>query len=358
MTINKNAKGLWDAQWYTKDFSGKNIKHHKRNFKSKREAVEYVNEFNRKAANSSDITFKSLYEDYMKDMETRLEASTIENKKYIIELKLLPYFGDKKIIDITPTDIRHWQNEMIKKGYKPTYLKSINNQLVAMMNYAHRFKNLRDNPCTRAGSMGEHDADEMEFYTYDEFQLFVEALKDKPTSYYAMQTLYWTGIRIGELLGLNIDDVDFEDNTITIEKSFRRTKGQDYMTSGKTKNSKRKIIMPKNLADMLKEYMSMLYGPRRTDKLFMCSKGFLEKEMIRGAKLSGVKKIRVHDLRHSQASLLISELKVDPLEASRRLGHSKPSITLNTYAHMFPNKGAEVADRMYEYTKSKKEDKK
>lgn len=105
MTINKNAKGLWDAQWYTKDFSGKNIKHHKRNFKSKREAVEYVNEFNRKAANSSDITFKSLYEDYMKDMETRLEASTIENKKYIIELKLLPYFGDKKIIDITPTDL-------------------------------------------------------------------------------------------------------------------------------------------------------------------------------------------------------------------------------------------------------------
>ena len=182
MNVQKNAKGLWDAQWYCKDFTGKRIKKHKRNFPTKRAAIEYVEEYNRKQAQDVSMSFKTFYEIYIKDMEVRLRYNTMKSKKYIIELKLLPYFADKSISEITPADIRLWQQEMIKQGYKETYLKTINNQLSAMMKYACRYYGLKQNPCEIAGSMGKSKSDEMDYYTLEEFEQFVEPLKDKPMS--------------------------------------------------------------------------------------------------------------------------------------------------------------------------------
>lgn len=96
----------------------------------------------------------------------------------------------------------------------------------------------------------------------------------------------------------------------------------------------------------LKEYTEKLYGMMKKDRLFMVTKSYLEKEMIRGVQLSGVKKIRLHDLRHSHASLLISKLGVQPNLVAERLGHEKIQTTLDIYSHLYPNQSRDLADQL------------
>jgi integrase len=155
-------------------------------------------------------------------METRLREHTMRTKKYIIDLKVLPYFGKLKMNEITAPHIRKWQNELIKQGYAQTYLKTINNQVAALFNYAVKYYDLPSNPCRKAGSMGKSNAEEMHFWTREEFSKFIDSVMDKHQSYMAFMMLYWTGIRLGELLALTVDDVDFEKRTIRISKSYQR----------------------------------------------------------------------------------------------------------------------------------------
>ena len=282
---------------------------------------------------------------YYADMETRLREHTMRTKKYIVELKILPYFGNKRVNDITAADIRQWQNELIKIGYSPTYLKTINNQLSAIFNYAVRYYDLKSNPCAKAGSMGKSKAEEMDFWTGEEFRRFIDSVMNKRLSYMAFMTLYWTGMRLGELLALNPKDVDLEKRTISITKSYQRLGKKDVITPPKTPKSKRVITIPEFLAADIKDYMDSLYDLQENDRLFPITKYYLEHEMQRGIKESGVKRIRVHDLRHSHASMLI-ELGFSPLEIANRLGHEKVETTLNTYAHLYPNKQTKLAERL------------
>lgn len=144
------------------------------------------------------MKFEDFWKMYCADMETRLREHTMRTKKYIVELKILPYFGDKRVNDITAADIRQWQNELIKMGYSPTYLKTINNQLSAIFNYAVRYYDLKSNPCVKAGSMGKSKAEEMDFWTGEEFRKFIDSVMNKRLSYMAFMTLYWTGMRMGD----------------------------------------------------------------------------------------------------------------------------------------------------------------
>lgn len=138
----------------------------------------------------------------------------------------------------------------------------------------------------------------MKFWTKEEFEKFLEFVRDKPLSYYAFKTLFWTGIRIGELLALTIKDFDPVNKTLTINKSYQRIKGRDVITDPKTPKSNRVITLPEFMVHDLNEYIGMLYGIMENDRLFHTTKSYLEHEMIRGCELSGVKKIRLHDLRH------------------------------------------------------------
>ena len=328
MTITKNAKGLWDIQFYYKNFKGENKKKHKRNFKTKKEAIEWAKKFIDQQNHNLDMDFSSFWQLYREDMKERLRENTVRTKDYIVELKVLPYFGTKKIVDITAADIRRWQNSLMKKGYSQTYLKTINNQLSTIFNYAVRYYDLPRNPCAQAGSMGKGKAEEMKFWTQEEFESFIEFVKDKPLSYYAFLTLYWTGIRLGELLALSLSDFDAEAKTLSITKSYQRINGRDAITEPKTAKSKRTIALPDFLVTELEEYVNKLYGMMANDRLFMITKSYLEKEMVRGTELSGVKRIRLHDLRHSHASLLISKLGAQPNLVAERLGHEKIQTTL------------------------------
>ena len=346
MKAEKDKKtGKWLIQYRYTDWQGKRRKSTKRGFATKREAEEWLRNFLITQKADFDMKFEDFWKMYCADMETRLREHTMRTKKYIVELKILPYFGNKRVNDITAADIRQWQNELIKMGYSPTYLKTINNQLSAIFNYAVRYYDLKSNPCVKAGSMGKSKAEEMDFWTGEEFRKFIDSVMNKRLSYMAFMTLYWTGMRMGELLALNPKDIDFEKRTISITKSYQRLGKKDVITPPKTPKSKRVITIPEFLAADIKDYMDSLYELQENDRLFPITKYYLEHEMQRGIKESGVKRIRVHDLRHSHASMLI-ELGFSPLEIANRLGHEKVETTLNTYAHLYPNKQTKLAERL------------
>lgn len=346
MKAEKDKKtGKWLIQYRYTDWQGKRRKSTKRGFATKREAEEWLRNFLITQKADFDMKFEDFWKMYCADMETRLREHTMRTKKYIVELKILPYFGNKRVNDITAADIRQWQNELIKMGYSLTYLKTINNQLSAIFNYAVLYYDLKSNPCAKAGSMGKSKAEEMDFWTGEEFRKFIDSVMNKRLSYMAFMTLYWTGMRMGELLALNPKDVDLEKRTISITKSYQRLGKKDVITPPKTPKSKRVITIPEFLAADIKDYMDSLYELQENDRLFPITKYYLEHEMQRGIKESGVKRIRVHDLRHSHASMLI-ELGFSPLEIANRLGHEKVETTLNTYAHLYPNKQTKLAERL------------
>lgn len=221
MPATRDGK-LWRSQFYYKDWQGVRRKKNKRGFKTKGEADEWERNFLQQQQKNLDISFENFVEIYFADMENRLRESTIINKRYVFDLKVTPYFKHKKMCEIQTSDIRAWQNELIKKGYAPTYLKSINNQLAALFNYAVRYYDLRDNPCRKAGSIGKSKADEMDFWTKQEFKEFLPSMDSKPEARMAFLLLYWTGMRIGELLALTYEDIDLEKRCITINKSYQR----------------------------------------------------------------------------------------------------------------------------------------
>lgn len=186
MKAEKNKKtGKWDIQYRYTDWQGIRRKSMKRGFDTKREAEEWLREFLSVKAVDFNMLFQDFVNDiYYKDQATRLREHTMENKHYIIDLKILPYFGRKKMNEIKAGDIRKWQNMMISKGYAPTYLKTMNNQLSAIFNFAEKYYDLSTNPCKKAGSMGKSKADEMKFWTKEEFNQFLDSLMDKmPGSY-------------------------------------------------------------------------------------------------------------------------------------------------------------------------------
>ena len=156
--------GKWFAKFYYRDWQGSNRQKWKRGFATKKEALAYEREFLEKQSNNPDMTFQSLWELYLEDMTARLKVSTIQTKKHICETKILPFFGNKAVNEIKASDIRRWQNTLINSGknYSETYLKTINNQLVAVINYARRYYDLNTNPCGQAGSIGKSMAEEMQ----------------------------------------------------------------------------------------------------------------------------------------------------------------------------------------------------
>ena len=194
--------------------------------------------------------------------------------------------------------------------------------------------------------MGKKKAKEMLFWTKDEFFQFIETMKNKPMSYYAFEVLFWTGIREGELLALTRGDVDLEKKILHIRKSYQRLEKKDVITEPKTEKSNRDINLPDFLCDELEDYFGMLYKCSDDTRLFGVSKHYLQHEMQRGCKESGVKRIRIHDLRHSHVAYLI-ELGFSPVEIAERMGHESISVTF-TYSHLYPSKQKSLADKLNE----------
>jgi integrase len=273
------------------------------------------------------------------------------SKEYIIKDKLLPYFGNMSMSQIEAKDILRWQNTLINHGdeegkpYSQTYLKTIHNQLTAIFTHAYKFYGLKVNPASKAGSMGKKHAEEMKFWTRDEYAKFAEVAMADPRIYYPVEVLYWCGLRLGEMLALTYEDYDAGKKLLRVNKSYQHIRGKDYITEPKTPKSKRMVALPDVLCKELEEWRAMQYKPKPTDRMFAnVSKSNLGMHLKMIADEAGIKQIRIHDLRHSYMSLLI-ELGFSPASIAERVGHESIEITLH-YAHLFPTKQTEMADRL------------
>lgn len=340
-----NATGTWRVIYRFTNWKGERKQTQKRGFATKREAQAWEHEVMLKQNSKLDMTFASFFELYEADKKQRVKESTWESKSHVIRTKILPYFGNRKIAEIEAKDIIAWQNELMAyqdekgKPYSADYLKTIHAQLTAIFNHAVNFYNLPYNPARRAGTMGNEIPKEMDFWTKEEYLKFSEAMMDKPRSFYAFEMLYWCGIRSGELLALTAADFDFQKQTVTISKTYHRSKGRDIITSPKTAKSNRTVKMPPFLCEEMQEYIKMFYDIKPDERLFTVTKSYLNHEMERGAKQAGVKKIRVHDIRHSHVSLLIN-MGFSVLAIGERVGHeAEKSLTgMHIYFQLFRQK--------------------
>ena len=153
------------------------------------------------------MTFGEFWKLYTEDVKNYVKLNTWLTKEHIVDTKILPYFKNLKMNEITPGDVRKWQNEMVAfrnengKSYSQTYKKTMHNILSAIFNHACRFYNLKSNPARQAGNMGREEKKEMLFWTTEEYKKFSEAVIDKPVSFYAFEMLYWTGMRLGDADG-------------------------------------------------------------------------------------------------------------------------------------------------------------
>ena len=159
----------------------------------------------------------------------------------------------------------------------------------------------------------------------------------------AFMLLYWTGMRLGEVLALTPADIDFEDKTIRINKTYNTKEKKNGPT--KTYASTRTISVPDFLLADIKDYMNSVYGLTKHDRLFQVTKYYMEHEKERALKNSGIEHIRIHDLRHSHCALLF-EMGIAPLEVKERLGHKNIETTLNVYAHVYPDKQRKLSDKL------------
>ncbi len=347
MSVRQNNDGSYEVQVWYKDNLGARHKKHKRGFKKKSDAVRWEAEFLLKASGSPQMLFRDFVDVYEADCRPQLRLNTWLNKRNIIDAKLLPFFGAMKLNEISAVDVLHWQNGLknevnphTNKPYSQTYIRVINNQLSAIFNHACRYYGLKSNPLGKVGKAGKETTREMQFWVKDEYLAFADAVMDKPTSFTAFECLYWLGIREGELLALRPSDFDFEKSLLRITRSYQRLQGKDIITPPKTPRSIRTIAVPDFLAEEILEYIN-LNGIQEDDRLLKITKYYLYAEMQRGCKAAGVKKIRVHDLRHSHVSLLI-DLGFSALAIADRMGHEAVDITYR-YAHLFPTVQADMA---------------
>ena len=351
MPAYKDSKqGTWYASFYFENWQGVKQKKLKRGFATKKDALAWEREFLLQQAADLTMTFEGFVEIYITDKKKRLRENTWSTKEHIIRTKILPYFKEKRLSEIKPRDVIAWQNEMLNyrdkngKAYSPTYLKTLHGQLSAILNHAVRFYRLKSNAAATAGCMGSEKHKEMLFWTKEEYLKFAEVMMDKPQSYYAFEVLYWCGIREGELLALTPADFDLDKGLLSITKSYQRLKGRDVITDPKTPKSVRVIQMPQFLTDEIRDYLKSLYKVQPDQRIFEVTKSYLHHEMDRGAKEAGVKRIRIHDLRHSHVSLLI-EMGFSALAIADRVGHESVDITYK-YAHLFPSKQQEMAQKL------------
>ena len=351
MSIHKdNATGKWRVVYRYTDWTGKTKQTSKRGFPTKREAQMWEHEQMLKHDAKLDMTFASFYEIYVEDKKERIRDNTWGTKNNIARTKILPYFGERKIAEIEPKDVIAWQNHLLAfkrangKGYSASYLRKIHSQLSAIFNHAVDFYHLPSNPAQKAGNIAIEEYKEMLFWTKEEYLKFADVMMDKPVSYYAFEMLYWCGIREGELLALTPADFDFEKKTLRINKSYQRLQGKDVITTPKTKKSNRVIQMPDFLCDEIQDYFKELYGLEPDSRIFPLSKYALKRGMAFGCKASGVKVIRIHDLRHSHVSLLIN-MGYSAVAIGNRVGHESVEITYR-YAHLFPTVQKEMADKL------------
>lgn len=331
--------GRWNARFTLKLPNNKSKRIFKRGFNSKKEALEYEKKIILNNSLGSNIPFKIAVSQFLEFKKPRLKANTFHNME--IHFNNITFFNNLLISEITPIMISNYQNELIKK-YKSGTIKIHNTYLKSFFTWCVRYRNLVNNPFNMVDRLNLETSKRMDIITVDEFNQIVEQVNN-PDMKLMFKLLFWTGLRIGEAKALKIQDIDFNNKTISVNKNYTRLLGRDIITSPKTKSSIRIIKIDDILTKDIKNYLDRSKYIIENDFIFRYEKvSYLYRFKKITLKVLG-KKLRIHDLRHSHASFLINN-GVDILLISKRLGHSNTAMTLNVYSHLYPAKEDEAIE--------------
>lgn len=317
----------------------------------------------KKKDNKDNITINELYPLYTRFKSHSYKGSTMVTNKRRLEKEILPFFGKKRIYDITSKDVVDWKETIDNKGYSLQYSRSLYNLLSNLFKFAMSQYKLKSNPVTSVGTFKRPDEikKELQYWTYEEFKSFYE-VADNEFWKLLFATLYFTGMRKGELQALKWSDVDFKSKRIKISKTLTTKTTTEEKKNGilfkitppKTKTSNRSIIVPDFVLNCLKRHYSnesqvdgfdnecYVFGTTR-----FTPDTSINRYKNKYVNMSSVTNIRIHDFRHSHASYLINN-GANIMVVSSHLGHSDVKETLNTYSHMFPDFEHQIVDFMNE----------
>ncbi|WP_296876270.1 tyrosine-type recombinase/integrase [Thomasclavelia sp.] len=368
----------WQVYLRYKDLSGKTCKKHKRGFSQKKEAVAWEKHFLSKVENSTDITFRELYERYIEYLcpktsknICKIKGSSLQGKVEIYKLHILPYFENRNIHDIKAIDIVHWHEELAcKKSSRGNqylslaYLKKIHGQLSAIFNFAVKFYGLKKNPANIAGNFDNNnhiskvDFINSKWWNAKQYQEFAEAAMDDDVDYHLFETLFWNGVRIGEALALRKKDFDFENNYLYIRGNASGKEAywnendnlefRDTITTPKN-GEPRRIKMIKSYAEEMQDYIRRLYNLKDEDFVFPIHKKTVQNHWRSIWKKTNLPYMKLHGLRHSHISLLFS-LGFNVVEIARRTGHKEQTVTY-MYAELLDGSEDKIIKRLDELRK-------
>lgn len=337
---NKIERGNWSVR-FRFILAGEEKQKRLSGYKTKREAhegyIKFVNDAKLQQTINANkkVKFEHLFEEYKKFMQSRVKESSYYDFCSKSNLHILPFFKNVFVQDITLKMLLDWQSTINKYSYK--YKTGLRTYLNGVLNYGEKYYNV-ENKLKKVDNFRNVELKkEMLFWTPEEFNLFIDKVdQDEFKAFF--YALYYTGARKGELLATTWEDWNLDKQILRINKTVtKKIYGASYIiTTPKNQSSIRNITLPEFLVNIMLQYKK---GKENDTFVFKGNKPLADSSIERVQKsaceASGIKKIRIHDFRHSHASLLLGN-GVSVVAVAKRLGHSNIEQTLNTYAHMLP----------------------
>lgn len=314
------------------------------------------------------ITLRQLFDEYCEVRKNEIRESTLDKFKRIMEYHIMPELENIKLDKFAPQLLAQWKLNMENKGLSLYTKQATFSVFRNLLNYAVKMDYISKNPLVRVGNFrnsGEIKK-EMDFYTADEFKKFISAARQNAQEaerrgflsewdYYVFFAIaFYTGLRKGEIHGLQWNDISKD--YLSVKRSVtQKLKGEDRETPPKNTASVRTLQIPKPLMLILNEHKKRWRKYDGFNSSFKVCGGTkclrdtsIENHNKRFAQMAGVKKIRIHDFRHSHVSLLANN-GINIQEIARRLGHAKIEMTWNTYSHLYPKeeeKAVEILNKI------------
>lgn len=347
--------GVWHIYFRYKDILGKTHTIHRQSkkWKLKKDAAKVEQqlklELNR---NYDDLTYEQLFNLYIDERKGKIKERSIYDMTKTSDKHILPYFN--RISDIVPKDIKSWQKHLMSLNYSNRHLAKIQQLFKTVLTFGMKHEYITYNPFKiDIARKQEETIKEMLWWEQDDFNKFIQVV-DNQHDRLLFELLYWGGLRLGEALALQVSDINFLNGSVSISKTYNHV--QHIITSPKTMNSYRKVLLNDSV---LVSFRKVIDEYRKTigysDEAFIFGydtpfhPNSLRKRYNRYIQLSGVKRIRLHDFRHSNVSLL-RDIGFDRYEIAKRLGHT-PEMVDNTYSHWFDSSQQKMVDKLNEFEK-------
>lgn len=351
----KLPSGMWSVRFREDTLTGTKNKRLS-GFKTKKDAADayakYINEKKLITTNVNNVTINELIDSYNAYAKSRTKESTQYEIKKLQEHYIIPYFKNKHIKEIDKKSIAMWQQNLNNLNLSYSYKTKIRIILSSIFKHAVFYFDLPANPVSQVPAFRNMDKkQEMQIWSVEEFKKFISVV-DNIVYKSLFSALYLCGLRKGESLALTWNDIDFNNQIINIDKSLtRKVEGQAFtITTPKNASSVRKIKFSNNLLYVLQE-LKKHSNNQNNDFVFSfkektpIAENTLTRKFYAYCDIASVKRIRLHDLRHSHASYLISQ-GVDIVSIANRLGHSDIEQTLNTYSHIMPDNEKRLIEKL------------